>query len=217
MADVRLRKEASKDVSFAGKRPPRFAPGGQSTQMIIGADGSNDATVLGQSTRLYSSYKLKRVYYSAFSPIPDSTAKLPLIKPPLQREHRLYQADWLLRFYDFQLDEITGTTQDGNLDLDIDPKLAWALLHRGVFPLDVNRASREMLLRVPGFGVKTVNRILTTRRHRLLRYDDLLRMGASMAKARAFITAGGWTPGALTDSANLRARFAPPPEQLSLF
>ncbi|MGO4907571.1 putative DNA modification/repair radical SAM protein [Pseudorhodobacter sp. W20_MBD10_FR17] len=217
MADVRLRKEAAKDASFTGKRPPRFAPGGQSTQMIIGADGSNDATVLGQSTRLYSSYKLKRVYYSAFSPIPDSTAKLPLIKPPLQREHRLYQADWLLRFYDFQLDEITSVTKDGNLDLDIDPKLAWALVHRGVFPLDVNRANREMLLRVPGFGVKTVNRILTTRRHRLLRYDDLLRMGASMVKARAFITAGGWTPGALTDSANLRARFAPPPEQLSLF
>ena len=217
MADVRLRKEAGKDTSFTGKRPPRFAPGGQSTQMIIGADGSNDATVLGQSTRLYSSYKLKRVYYSAFSPIPDSTARLPLIKPPLQREHRLYQADWLLRFYDFQLDEITSVTQDGNLDLDIDPKLAWALVHRGVFPLDVNRASREMLLRVPGFGVKTVNRILQTRRHRLLRYCDLLRMGASMGKARAFITASGWTPGALTDSANLRARFAPPPEQLSLF
>ncbi|QCO54710.1 putative DNA modification/repair radical SAM protein [Pseudorhodobacter turbinis] len=217
MADVRLRKDAGKEMSFTGKRPPRFAPGGQSTQMIIGADGSNDATVLGQSTRLYSSYKLKRVYYSAFSPIPDSTAKLPLIKPPLQREHRLYQADWLLRFYDFQLDEITSVTKDGNLDLDVDPKLAWALVHRGVFPLDVNRASREMLLRVPGFGVKTVNRILTSRRHRLLRYDDLLRMGASMGKARAFITAIGWTPGALTDSADLRARFAPPPEQLSLF
>lgn len=217
MADVRLRKEAGNDTSFTGKRPPRFAPAGQSTQMIIGADGSNDATVLGQSTRLYSSYKLKRVYYSAFSPIPDSSSKLPLIKPPLQREHRLYQADWLLRFYDFQLDEITSVTQDGNLDLEIDPKLAWALVHRGVFPLDVNRASREMLLRVPGFGVKTVNRILTTRRHRQLRYDDLLRMGASMVKARAFITAAGWTPGSLTDSANLRARFAPPPEQLSLF
>lgn len=217
MADVRLRKEAGADKSFTGKRPPRFAPAGQSTQMIIGADGSNDATILGQSTRLYASYKLKRVYYSAFSPIPDASSKLPLIRPPLQREHRLYQADWLLRFYGFQLEEITSVTQDGNLDLDVDPKLAWALVHRGIFPLDVNLASREMLLRVPGFGVKTVERILTTRRHRALRYDDLLRMGASMAKARAFITAGGWTPGSLTDSTNLRARFAPPPEQLSLF
>lgn len=216
MADVRLRKEASADKSHTGKRPPRFAPAGQSTQMIIGADGSNDATVLGQSTRLYSSYKLKRIYYSAFSPIPDSSSKLPLIRPPLQREHRLYQADWLLRFYGFDLDEITSVTPDGNLDLHIDPKLAWALAHRGVFPLDVNTASKEMLLRVPGFGVTTVKRILTTRRHRNLRYEDITRIGASMKKARVFVTAGGWSPGALTDSVNLRARFAPPPEQLTL-
>lgn len=216
MADVRLRKEESKGVSFRGKRAARFAPAGQSTQMIIGADGSNDATVLGQSTRLYSSYKLKRVYYSAFSPIPDSSAKLPLVKPPLIREHRLYQADWLLRFYGFGVDEITSATRDGNLDLEIDPKLAWALAHRALFPLDINRASRELLLRVPGFGTKTVQRILTTRKHRALRYEDLLRMGASMKKAKAFITAGGWSPGNLTDSETLRARFTPPPEQLSL-
>ena len=216
MADVRLRKQSAGDKSHTGKRPPRFAPAGQSTQMIIGADGSNDATILGQSTRLYSSYKLKRVYYSAFSPIPDCSAKLPLVRPPLQREHRLYQADWLLRFYGFDLDEITSATPDGNLDSQIDPKLAWALQHRGVFPLDVNTASKEMLLRVPGFGVKTVQRILTTRRHRNLRYDDITRMGASMKKARAFVTAGGWSPGALTDSANLRAKFMPPPEQLTL-
>ena len=217
MADIRTRKEATKDISYKGKRPPRFAPAGQSTQMIIGADGSNDATVLGQSTRLYSSYKLKRVYYSAFSPIPDSTAKLPLIRPPLQREHRLYQADWLLRFYGFNLDEITGVATDGNLDLEVDPKLAWALQHRGLFPLNVNHASRDLLLRVPGFGVKTVNRILAARRHRTLRYEDLQRTGASLKKARAFIQAEGWTPGALTDSADLRAQFAAPPEQLSLF
>ena len=217
MADFRLRKDVSKETSFSGKRPPRFAPAGQSTQMIIGADGSNDATVLGQSTRLYSSYKLKRVYYSAFSPIPDSSSKLPLIRPPLQREHRLYQADWLLRFYNFQLDEITSVTADGNLDLEVDPKLAWALVHRAAFPLDVNRASRDMLLRVPGFGVKTVNRILSTRRHRTLRCEDLTRMGASMKKAKSFVTAAGWSPGQLTDSVGLRARFIPPPQQLSLF
>ena len=122
-----------------------------------------------------------------------------------------------MRFYGFDLAEITGTTKDGNLDLDIDPKLAWALAHRGLFPLDVNLAARDMLLRVPGFGVKTVNRILTTRRHRSLSYEDLARMGASMKKACAFITARGCSPGSLTDSADLRARFAPPPEQLSLF
>ena len=216
MADVRLRKEVARDRTHTGRRAPKFAPAGQSTQMIVGADGSNDAAMLGQSTRLYSSYKLKRVYYSAFSPIPDASSKLPLVSPPLQREHRLYQADWLLRFYGFDLDEITGVTPDGNLDLGIDPKLAWALQHRGLFPMDVNRASREMLLRVPGFGVKTVQRILGTRRHRALRYEDLQRMGASLKKARAFITAVGWTPRNLTDSADLRARFAPPPEQLNL-
>ncbi len=217
MADVRIRKEAAGERSHTGRRPPRFAPAGQSTQMIVGADGASDATILGQSTRLYASYGLKRVYYSAFSPIPDATAKLPLVRPPLEREHRLYQADWLLRFYGFELGEITGATADGNLDLAIDPKLAWALANRHHFPVDVNRAPREMLLRVPGIGTKTVGRILSTRRHRSLRYDDLARMGAAMRKARAFVSLGGWTPGPLTDSADLRARFAPPPEQLALF
>ena len=217
MADVRLKKEASKDQTFSGKRPPKFAPAGQSTQMIVGADGATDSTILGQSTRLYSSYNLKRVYYSAFSPIPDATAKLPLVKPPLVREHRLYQADWLLQFYGFEVGEITAARTDGNLDLEIDPKLAWALENRALFPVDVNAALREMLLRVPGFGTKTVQRIIATRRHRTLRYEDIQRMGASLKKAGAFITAAGWTPGALTDTENLRARFAPPPEQLSLF
>nr|WP_026147447.1 putative DNA modification/repair radical SAM protein [Limimaricola hongkongensis] len=216
MADVRLRKEASKDRSHTGRRPARFAPAGQSTQMIIGADGSSDATILGQSTRLYSSYGLKRVYYSAFSPIPDATAKLPLIKPPLMREHRLYQADWLMRFYGFDAGEITAGT-DGNLDLSIDPKLAWALRNRHAFPVDPMRADRETLLRVPGFGARTVQRIIDTRRHRRLRWDDLARMGANMKNARPFVTLADWTPGALLDSPDLAARFAPRPEQLSLF
>ncbi|MCP1168665.1 putative DNA modification/repair radical SAM protein [Limimaricola litoreus] len=216
MAGVRLRKEASKDRSHTGKRPARFAPAGQSTQMIIGADGSNDATILGQSTRLYSSYGLKRVYYSAFSPIPDATAKLPLIKPPLLREHRLYQADWLMRFYGFDANEITAGT-DGNLDLSIDPKLAWALRNRHAFPVDPMRADRETLLRVPGFGERTVQRIIAARRHRRLRWDDLARMGANMKNARPFVSLADWTPGALLDSPDLAARFAPKPEQLSLF
>ena len=216
MADMRLRTDRAGDRTFTGRKPPRFAPAGQSTQMIVGADGANDATILGQSTRLYASYGLKRVYYSAFSPIPDGSARLPLIRPPLEREHRLYQADWLLRFYGFEVEEITGATPDGNLDLAIDPKLAWALVHREVFPVDVNQADRELLLRVPGFGVRTVNRILDTRRHRAVRYEDLLRMGCSMKKARAFVVTRDWTPGGLIDAARLRARFAPPPEQLAL-
>ncbi|EBA08481.1 Radical SAM [Sagittula stellata E-37] len=217
MADVRVLKEAAKERTHTGRRAPKFAPAGQSTQMIVGADGASDATILQSSIRLYSSYRLKRVYYSAFSPIPDAAAKLPLIKPPLIREHRLYQADWLMRFYGFDVAEITANRVDGNLDLQIDPKLAWALANRDSFPVDVNRAPREMLLRVPGFGTKTVGRILNTRRHRTLRYDDLRRMGANLKNARPFIHALDWTPRALTDTEDLRARFMPPPTQLSLF
>lgn len=111
--------------------------------MIVGADGTSDRDILGTSTRLYQGYKLKRVYYSAFSPIPDSSAMLPLIRPPLIREHRLYQADWLMRFYGFDAAEITSSTKGGNLDLQIDPKLAWALAHRAQFPVDVARAPRS--------------------------------------------------------------------------
>ena len=217
MAGVRTRRAASREKSHTGKRPARFAPAGQSTQMIIGADGSSDATILTSSTRLYGDYGLRRVYYSAFSPIPDSSAKLPLIKPPLLREHRLYQADWLMRFYGFDANEITAGRADGNLDLAVDPKLAWALANRDRFPVDVKRAEKALLLRVPGFGTRTVDRILATRRHRTLRWDDLARMGANLKSARAFIHLPDWSPGALTDSADLRARFAPPPEQLSLF
>ena len=217
MADVRSIKEARSERSHTGKRPARFAPAGQSTQMIIGADDSSDATILQSATRLYASYKLKRVYYSAFSPIPDSSAALPVITPPLMREHRLYQADWLLRFYDFELDEITSATDQGNLDLAIDPKMAWALRNRHHFPVDVNRAERAMLLRIPGIGTRTVQRVLSTRRHRTLRYDDLRRMGANLKHARPFITLVDWRPGALAEMDDLKARFAPPPEQLSLF
>lgn len=216
MADVRVLKEATKEKTHTGRRAPRFAPAGQSTQMIVGADGANDATILKTSTRLYSGYKLKRVYYSAFSPIPDASATLPLIQPPLMREHRLYQADWLMRFYGFDAGEITAARADGNLDLAIDPKLAWALEHRDLFPVDVNRAEKALLLRVPGFGTKTVARILATRRHRTLRWEDVQRMGANLKTARSFISLPGWTARGL-EAADLRARFAPPPEQLALF
>jgi putative DNA modification/repair radical SAM protein len=216
MGNVRQRKEEAQTKSYTGKRGPKFAPAGQSTQVIVGADGASDRTILQSSTSLYADYKLKRVYYSAFSPIPDSTAKLPLIKPPLVREHRLYQADWLLRFYGFEADEIAPDQGNGMLDLELDPKLAWALANRAMFPVDVNRASREMLLRVPGFGTKSVGRILSARRSGAMGYDDLRRIGASVRKAQPFIVARDWRPGALTDAANLRARFAPPAEQLQL-
>lgn len=216
MADVRLSREAAKEPSFSGKRPPRFAPAGQSTQMIIGADGATDLEILKTSSNLYAGYDLRRVYYSAFSPIPDASSTLPLIKPPLLREHRLYQADWLMRFYGFDAAEIGSAHPDGNLDLEIDPKLAWALANRDRFPINVARASREMLLRVPGFGTRTVARILEARRHGPVRYADLLRMGALLSKAKPFILLPDWSPGSLIDNAALRARFAPAPEQLLL-
>ncbi|KIQ02729.1 radical SAM protein [Agrobacterium tumefaciens] len=216
MADIRLKIEEAGEPTLQTKRVRKFAPAGQSTQMIVGADGANDTTILSTSARLYGSYGLRRVYYSAFSPIPDSSKNLPLIKPPLMREHRLYQADWLYRFYGFDIDEIASTQKDGMLDLDIDPKLAWALANRQQFPVDVNKADRETLLRVPGFGTKTVKSILSSRRFRQLRLEDIARFGVSLKKVKAFVVAAGWSPGKLTERPDLRAMFAPQPEQLSL-
>ncbi|MFS2327536.1 putative DNA modification/repair radical SAM protein [Brucella sp. H1_1004] len=216
MGNLRMKIEEMAEPSLQTKRQRRFAPAGQSTQMIIGADAANDATILGTSARLYGSYGLKRVYYSAFSPIPDSSKNLPLIKPPLMREHRLYQADWLYRFYGFNISEITSVSSDGMLDLDIDPKLAWALAHRQSFPVDVNRADREVLLRVPGFGTKTVNSILSSRRFKLLRLEDIGRFGISLKKVQAFILTEGWSPHRLIDRADLRSMFMPKPQQLSM-
>jgi putative DNA modification/repair radical SAM protein len=219
MGQVRLKVEAARPRRGDRARPPKFAPAGQSTQLIIGADGAPDTEIIDRSASLYGGYGLRRVYYSAFSPIPDASSALPLSKPPLMREHRLYQADWLLRFYGFSPPEIGAATVDGMLDLAIDPKLAWALNSRASFPVDVNTGAREMLLRVPGLGVKSVNRILQVRRWRTLRLEDIGRLCRGIDKVRPFITALDWTPGALTDAADLRARLAPEPEpvQLSLF
>jgi putative DNA modification/repair radical SAM protein len=197
---------------------PKFAPAGQSTQMIVGADGANDSEIVGKASTLYHRYGLRRVYYSAFSPIPDASAVLPLKRPPLMREHRIYQADWLMRFYGFVPKEVqSATDEQGMLPLDIDPKLAWALKFRETFPVDVNRAPRELLLRVPGLGVKAVDRILSSRRWRSLRLDDVARLTLSIAKVRPFIAAADWRPTGLTDRADLRSVVAPKPRQLELF
>ena len=187
--------------------------------MIVGADGAPDTEILDRSASLYGGYGLRRVYYSAFSPIPDSSSALPLSKPPLMREHRLYQADWLMRFYGFSAPEIGEATTGGMLDLAIDPKLAWALNQRAQFPVDVNTAPREMLLRVPGLGVKSVDRMISVRRYRTLRLEDIARLCRGIDKVRPFITALDWTPGGLTDAVDLRARLVgqPKAEQLSLF
>jgi putative DNA modification/repair radical SAM protein len=215
MAGMRLRI----DEARAEKKRHRFAPAGQSTQMIVGADGADDRTILAASASLYSSYGLRRVYYSAFSPIPDASAKLPLKAPPLRREHRLYQADWLFRFYGFGIEELLPEHSGQMLDLDLDPKLAWALKNRGFFPVDLNRSSREQLLRVPGLGVRSVDCLVRLRRHRAVRLQELSRLGVSVSKVAPFVVGSG--PGdaavscALLDRLDLRARIAP--HQLSLF
>jgi putative DNA modification/repair radical SAM protein len=218
MAHIEGQREESRPLGkleSGKKKPTVLAPAGQSTQMIVGADATDDAGILKRSASLYASYGLKRVYYSAFSPIPDATSKLPLKPPPLMREHRLYQADWLMRFYGFSADEIA--VENGFLDLKIDPKLAWALSHLEVFPLDINRADREMLLRVPGLGVSSVNGILASRRHHRLRLADVARLCSSAKKVRPFIVTDDWTPGASLDDRHLKARLTPEPAQLSLF
>ena len=222
MAGLRTRIDEAKEaraeaavtrVALAGGRratAPRFAPAGQSTQMIVGADASTDATILDVSANLYGSYRLKRVYFSAYSPIPDAAAALPPAAPPLVREHRLYQADWLLRFYGFTAPEVMSGGEGGMLDLEVDPKLAWALKHRAAFPVDVNRADREMLLRVPGLGAKTVDRIIASRRVRSFRMADLARLRVSLRKVAPFITALDHHPrGGLLDRADLRALVLP--------
>jgi predicted DNA-binding helix-hairpin-helix protein len=195
----------------------RFAPAGQSTQIIVGADDATDAAVLRSSAALYESYDLKRVYYSAFSPIPDASRLLPLSAPPLRRENRLYQADWLLRRYGFTVDEVAAGTQDGMLDLDIDPKLAWALKHRDRFPVDVNTGERAMLLRVPGLGVRAVDKIIAARRHVRLRLDDVARLTSGLKRARPFLIAADHRPTRLTDRLDLRRSLVERSEQLSLF
>ncbi len=197
-------------------KPPRFAPAGQSTQMIVGADAADDRSILTTSAALYGAYRLKRVYYSAFSPIPDASQALPLAAPPLVREHRLYQADWLMRFYGFAHDEIVGSS-NGMLALDIDPKLAWALAHRACFPVDLNRAPKEMLLRVPGLGVTSVKRLLQARRGRTLRLDDLARLKVALKTVLPFIAVPGHGVKGGIDAAGLAERLRPQPQQQTLF
>jgi putative DNA modification/repair radical SAM protein len=227
MARIRTTREAQQEdeqcarqvSSQRKRRPPPFAPAGQSTQMIVGAEPSTDATILETATHLYSGYGLSRVYYSAFSPIPNASPALPAQPAPLLREHRLYQSDWLVRFYGFSTEEIMAGSpnSDGMLDLAVDPKLAWALQHRTFFPVDLNRGSREALLRVPGLGSKSVSRLLKLRRWRTVRLEDLKALRVSVRKARFFVTCAGHrpAPGEL-DSDRLRTRFAPAQAQLGL-
>ena len=218
MRDMKGAIVEARDASVRFKSAPRFAPAGQSTQMIVGADAANDGDIVRRASALYDRFALRRVYYSAFSPIPDASAVLPLKRPPLMREHRLYQSDWLMRFYGFTPKDVVGALDPaGMLPLDIDPKLAWALKFREQFPVDINRAPKEALLRVPGLGTRAVNRILQSRRWRRLTLADIGRLTVSIAKVRPFIVAGDWRPTMLTDRADLKALVAPREQQLELF
>ena len=170
------------------RHAPRFVPAGQSTQMIVGATSDSDKDILHLTSALYKRPSMKRVYYSGFVPVNGYDKRLPALKqPPLVRENRLYQADWLLRFYNFKVDEIVDDSYP-DLDLEIDPKLAWALRHPEAFPVDINRADYEMLLRVPGLGVKSAKMILTARRYSRLGTSHLKQIGVVLKKAQYFIT-----------------------------
>jgi putative DNA modification/repair radical SAM protein len=217
MGNMKTSIADARDATRRYKHAPLYAPAGQSTQMIVGADAATDSDIVMRASGLYDNFRMRRVYYSAFSPIPDASAILPLKRPPLMREHRLYQSDWLMRFYGFAPAEVQAATTDGMLPLDIDPKLAWALKFRDSFPVDINRAPREMMLRIPGLGVKAVNRIITSRRHRRLRLDDVGRLTVSVAKVRPFIVTEDWRPVALADRADIRPLVAPKTDQLELF
>lgn len=195
---------------------PSFAPAGQSTQMIVGADASDDHTILNTAETLYGSYKLKRVYYSAFSPIPQSPGSVPLAPPPLLREHRLYQADFLLRGYGFTAGELMPQT--GNLALDVDPKLAWALSNRDHFPMDLNRVDASLIPRIPGIGLRNAKRLVELRRLRRIRWEDLSRLRCSLKKLAPFVVTADYKPAqGATSSDLLRKHMADAPQQMNLW
>lgn len=198
----------------------KFVPGGQSTQMIIGATNDTDLAILQSTETLYSRFHLKRVYFSAYVPINDGP-NLPAIStaPPLLREHRLYQADWLLRFYQFKAEEILSI-QFPRLDTEFDPKIAWALRNIHLFPMEINKASYEELLRIPGIGVTSALRIVGQRRLAPVSFEHLGKMGVVLKRAKYFLTClGHYYGGIPIESLSIRKALAPPPQatQLTLF
>jgi len=193
MAEIKEKSLEIQTDRKNGLKPPLFTPAGQSTQMIVGATPTPDQAILTTASRLYSQYKLRRVYYSAFSPIPHADARLPGKSPPLVREHRLYQADWLLRFYGYQVNEIVSDHHP-DLDMDVDPKTSWALRNRHFFPVNVNTASREQLLRIPGVGLKSVEKMLTIRRFQKIKFVDLIKLHIAINRAKHFIITADYHP-----------------------
>ncbi|WP_162428757.1 putative DNA modification/repair radical SAM protein [Pontibacter pudoricolor] len=187
MNNIKQQLVQAKEEKKLFKSAPAFAPAGQSTQLIVGASAENDQQILQLSSQLYKDYSLKRVYYSGYVPV-SSDNRLPIItEPPIIRENRIYQADWLMRFYGFDVKEILDESNP-HLDLDIDPKLSWALRNRHVFPVELNTADYEMILRVPGIGVKSAKKIVSARRFASLNYEHLRQMGVVLKRAKYFIT-----------------------------
>ena len=179
------------DMKKTIKSTPLFVPGGQSTQLIVGATPESDFKIINLSQNLYDKFNLKRVYYSAYVPVIQNNKFLPQIShPPMIREHRLYQADWLIRFYGFKADELLKNSND-NFDLNYDPKTQWALNNLNYFPIDVNKASYEMLLRIPGVGVTSAKKILKIRRVHKLTFDDLKKLRIVLKRSKYFITCSG--------------------------
>lgn len=180
----------SREERRKSRHAPAFVPGGQSTQLIVGASPENDLRIVRLAESLYRRYSLKRVYYSAFMPVSNDPRLPQLTEPPLLREHRLYQADWLMRYYSFTSAEILDESRP-DLDEELDPKSGWALRNLQFFPVEVNTAGYETLLRVPGIGVKSARRIVTARRSHSLYFDDLKKIGVVLKRARYFITCRG--------------------------
>jgi putative DNA modification/repair radical SAM protein len=210
---------ANREERLESRKSPRFAPAGQSTQLIVGATNDSDLKMVTLSEKLYRRLQLKRVYYSAFIPVMTDPRLPDRPRSVLRREHRLYQADWLLRYYGFSAGELLDNDSP-NLESDLDPKTAWALRHRALFPLEVNSADYELLLRVPGIGVRSAERIVWARRQGHLSPEDLGKLGVVMKRARYFITARGHYNGDIpTESGLLRQKLAErlsPSSQLQL-
>jgi putative DNA modification/repair radical SAM protein len=193
MDQIRTKTDAADEERKTIRSTPKFAPAGQSTQMVVGATETTDREIIQRASRLYESYKLRRIYYTGFSPYPEADTRLPLKATPLIREHRLYQADWLMRFYGFKAEEIT-TQEAPSLSLTEDPKMTWAKAHPEFFPIDVNAAPREALLRVPGIGHKNVEKILRIRRYHRLAYDDLRKLRVRLGLAGDYVIAADHLP-----------------------
>lgn len=190
MKFIKNQIDNNKEEKIKYKNSPNFVPGGQSTQLIVGATKENDREILNLSQNLYNSFGLKRVYYSAYVPVSMDKRLIDIKNPPLLREHRLYQADWLIRFYGFSSHEILDG-KESNLSLDFDPKTQWALNHLEYFPIEVNKASPEQLLRIPGVGVRSVNKIIKIRKVHTIAFEDLKSIGVVLKRAKYFVTCKG--------------------------